>query len=109
MTSTEPVRLDSSRAVAAVRRGRGPIRVDQVLGSRLDPPFDVHLDRLARRGACEHLLLTTADLAPRRLDAVGTLGTEVRIDLPWDAVLFDGAVIACTDHHAVVVHVTAGR
>jgi len=91
------------------RRGRGPLRVEQVLGSRHDPPFDAHLDRLDRLGTCEYLLLSTADLAPRRLDAVGSLGTEVQVDLPSHAVLFDGAVIACSDHHAVVVRVITGR
>lgn len=109
MEPTDHDRLDPPRSSGVPRPGRGPIRVEQVLGSRLDPPFDVHLDRLARLGACEHLVLTTADLAPRRLDAVGSLGTEVQVDLPRHAVLYDGAVIACTDHHAVVVHVSAGR
>lgn len=88
---------------------RGPIRVERVLGSRLDPPFDAHLHRLAHAGTCEELVLATADLARHRLRAVGSLGTEVLVALPRDVLLYDGAVIACTDDHAVVVRVTEQR
>lgn len=88
---------------------RAPIRVERVLGSRLDPPFDDLLHRLAHVGACEDLALDTADLARHRLRATGSLGTEFLIALPRDAALYDGAVIACSDHHAAVVRVTERR
>lgn len=88
---------------------RPSIRVEGVLGGRLDPPFADHLHRLAHAGACEELVLDTADLARHRLRAVGSLGSEFLIALPRDVVLFDGAVIACSDHHGAVVRVTERR
>lgn len=88
---------------------RPSIRVEGVLGSRLDPPFADHLHRLAHAGAYEELTLDTVDLARHRLRAVGSLGTEFLIALPRDTLLFDGAVIACDDHHAAVVRVTERR
>jgi urease accessory protein UreE len=108
MVPTDHPPVDSLRPSVARCRSRGPIRVERVLGSRHDAPFDAHLARLARLGTCEYLSLFTADLALRRLDAVGSLGTEVHVALPRHTILFDGAVIACTDHHAVVVRVIAG-
>lgn len=85
------------------------IRVERVLGSRLDAPFDELLHRLGHVGACEELTLDTADLARHRLRVTGSLGTEFLIALPRDVVLFDGAVIACSDRHAAVVRVTERR
>ena len=81
------------------------LRIEQVLGSRLDPAFAERIHQLEHRGAVDLLTMTAADVSRHRLRATTESGTEVAIALPRDEQLFDGAVLVLENDRAVVVRV----
>lgn len=81
------------------------LRVDQVLGSRLDAGVAEKLHELEHRGAVDLLTIPVADVARHRLRATTQSGVDVTIALPRDQHLFDGAVLVLEPDRAVVVHV----
>lgn len=76
----------------------GALDADDLAGS---------LHRLASAHAVDHLILPRPDLSRRRLRARTEQGHEIAIALPRDQKLFDGAVLALSEHHALVVQVEA--
>ena len=85
------------------------LRIEQVLGSRLDPAFAERIHELEHQGAVDLLTVPAADVARHRLRATTQGGTEVAIALPRDQHLFDGAVLVLEPNHAVVVRVAQER
>jgi urease accessory protein len=85
------------------------LRIEQVLGSRLDPAFAERIHQLEHRGAVDLLTMTAADVSRHRLRAATEGGTEVAIALPRDQQLFDGAVLVLENDRAVVVRVAEER
>ncbi len=85
------------------------LRIEQVLGSRLDPALNERIHELEHRGAVDLLTVPVADVARRRFRATTQGGTEVAIVLPRDRPLFDGAVLLLEPDHAVVVRVAQER
>lgn len=83
--------------------------IDRVLGSRVDVGLAERLHHLEHHGQVDVLTLPAAELARRRFRAVTRAGTEIAIALPRDEPLFDGAVLVCEDHRAIVVRVDAER
>ena len=77
------------------------LRIEQVLGSRLDPAFAERIHELEHQGAVDLLTVPAADVARHRLRATTQGGTEVAIALPRDQHLFDGAVLVLEPNHAV--------
>src|SRR5271154_2413300 len=85
------------------------LRIEQVLGSRLDPALSEQLHDLEHQGAVDLLTVPAADVSRHRLRATTQGGTEVAIALPRDQRLFDGAVLVLEPDHAVVVRVAQER
>jgi urease accessory protein len=85
------------------------LRIEQVLGSRLDPAFAERIHELEHRGAVDLLTMPAADVSRHRLRATTEGGTEVAIALPRDQRLFDGAVLVLENDRAVVVRVAEER
>jgi urease accessory protein len=85
------------------------LRIEQVLGSRLDPALAEQIHRLEHHGAVDILTLAVGDLSRHRLRATTQRGTEVAIALPRDQRLFDGAVLVLEPDHAMVVRVAQER
>ena len=81
--------------------------VERVLGSRVDAEYADRLHHMEHHGQVDLLTLPAAELARRRFRAVTRGGTEVAIALPRDEPLFDGAVLLCEHHRAIVVRVDA--
>lgn len=81
--------------------------VERVLGSRVDAAYADRLHHMEHHGRVDLLTLPATELARRRFRAVTKGGTEIAIALPRDEPLFDGAVLLCEDHHAIVVRVDA--
>jgi len=69
------------------------LRIDRVLGSRLEPQFSADLDRLEQRGAIDIVNVPGADLGRRRLLMTTRAGEELAIALPQHQQLFDGAIL----------------
>ena len=90
-------------------RGKSMLRIEQVLGSRLDPAFAEQLHELEHQGAVDLLTVPVADVARHRFRATTQGGTEVAIALPRDQRLYDGAVLVLEPDHAVVVRVAQER
>jgi urease accessory protein len=85
------------------------LRIEQVLGSRLDPALAERIHKLEHRGAVDLLTVAVADVARHRFRATTQRGTDVAIALPRDQRLFDGAVLVLEADHAVVVRVAQER
>jgi urease accessory protein len=85
------------------------LRIEQVLGSRLDPALAERIHKLEHQGAVDLLTVAVADVARHRFRAVTEGGTDVAIALPRDQQLFDGAVLVLEPDHAVVVRVAQQR
>jgi urease accessory protein len=85
------------------------LRIEQVLGSRLDPALAERIHELEHQGAVDLLTVAVADVSRRRFRATTQGGTEVTIALPRDQRLFDGAVLLLEPDHAVVVRVAQQR
>jgi urease accessory protein len=85
------------------------LRIEQVLGSRLDPAFAERIHQLEHRGAVDLLTMPVADVSRHRLRGTTEGGTEVAIALPRDQRLFDGAVLVLENDRAVVVRVAQER
>jgi urease accessory protein len=85
------------------------LRIEQVLGSRLDPALAERIHRLEHHGAVDIMTLAVGDLSRHRLRATTQRGTEVAIALPRDQRLFDGAVLVLEPDHAVIVRVAQER
>ena len=85
------------------------LRIDRVLGSRLEPEFSEELHRLEHRGAIDVVNVPVADLARRRLLITTRGGEELAIALPRNQKLFDGAVLLLDDKRAIVVRAASER
>src|SRR5271155_1545681 len=85
------------------------LRIEQVLGSRLDPALAEQLHELEHQGAVDLLTVPVADVSRHRFRATTQGGTDVAIALPRDQRLFDGAVLVLEPEHAVVVRVAQER
>jgi urease accessory protein len=85
------------------------LRIDSVLGSRLEPELSAELHRLEHLGAVDIVNVPVADLARRRLLITTRGGKELAIALPRDQKLFDGAVLFLADDGAIVVRAATER
>lgn len=85
------------------------LRIEQVLGSRLDAALAQRIHELEHLGAVDLLMVPVADVSRHRFGATTQGGTEVAIALPRDQQLFDGAVLVLESDHAVVVRVAQQR
>lgn len=85
------------------------LRIENVLGSRLDPGFSEALHRLGHRGAIDVVNVSSVDLARRRLLVSTHGGEKLAIALPRNQRLFDGAVLLLDDVRAIVVRASAER
>ena len=68
------------------------LRIDRVLGSRLETAFAGEIHRLEHRGSVDVVNIPVADLARRRLLATTRAGEELAIALPRHQKLFDGEI-----------------
>lgn len=85
------------------------LRIDRVLGSRVEAPFADALHDLEHRGVVDVLALAAADVPRRRLRAQTRGGEDLAISLPRDQALFDGAVLLLEPARAIVVRVNTER
>ena len=85
------------------------LRIDRVLGSRLEPELSEELHRLEHRGAIDIVNVPVADLARRRLLITTRGGEELAIALPRNQKLFDGAVLLLDEVRAIVVRAASER
>jgi urease accessory protein len=85
------------------------LRIDRVLGSRLETAFSEAIHRLDHRGAVDVVNIPVADLDRRRLLATTRAGEELAIALPRHQKLFDGAVLLIDDARAIVVRAATER
>jgi urease accessory protein len=85
------------------------LRIDNVLGSRVDTAFSEEIHRLEHRGALDVVNIPVADLARRRLLATTRGGEELAIALPRHQKLFDGAVLLIDGERAIVVRAATQR
>ena len=85
------------------------LRIERVLGSRLEPTLSEQLHRLEHRGAVDVVNIPVVDLPRRRLLITTRGGEELAIALPRDQKLFDGAVLLLDDIRAIVVRAGGER
>jgi urease accessory protein len=85
------------------------LRIDHVLGSRLESAFSEEIDRLEHCGAVDVVNIPVADLARRRLLATTSAGEELAIALAQDQKLFDGAILLIDGERAIVVRAGTER
>jgi urease accessory protein len=85
------------------------LRIERVLGSRLEPGLSEELHRLEHRGAVDVVTVAVADLPRRRLLITTRSGEELAIALPRDQKLFDGAVLLLDEVRAIVVRAAGER
>jgi urease accessory protein len=85
------------------------LRIDRVLGSRLETEFSEEIHRLEHRGVVDVVNIPVADLARRRLLATTRGGEELAIALPRHQKLFDGAVLLIDGERAIVVRAATER
>ena len=85
------------------------LRIDRVLGSRLESEYSEELHRLEHRGAVDMVNIPVADLARRRLLATTRGGEELAIALPRHQKLFDGAILLIDGERAIVVRAATER
>src|ERR1700722_10322611 len=79
------------------------LRIDRVIGSRVDAAISERLHYLEHAGRVEILTLPAAEMARRRLRAATQAGTDLAIALPREQKLYDGAVLLLDEHRAIVV------
>jgi urease accessory protein len=84
------------------------LRIDRIIGSRLDQAFHDRLHRLERRNAVDEVRLSVDDLERRQFAIRTRHGQDLVIALPRHQRLFDGAVLLLDDSRAIVVR-TAGQ
>lgn len=85
------------------------LRIETILGSRLDPGIAERLHHLEHHDAVEYVRLPTADTARKRLRVTTDRGTDCAIAIPRSQSLYDGAVLALERDRAVVLRVTEER
>src|SRR5260370_24824095 len=85
------------------------LRIDRVLGSRLESAFSEEIHRLEHSGAVDVVNIPVADLARRRLLITTRGGEELAIALPRHQKLFDGAVLLLDGDRAIVVRAASER
>jgi urease accessory protein len=85
------------------------LRIERVLGSRLEPTLSEQLHRLEHRGAVDVVTIPVVDLPRRRLLITTRAGEELAIALPRDQKLFDGAVLLLNEIRAIVVRAGGER
>jgi urease accessory protein len=85
------------------------LKLETIIGSRLDPEIAERLHELDHRGAVEVLLLETRDATRKRLRVTTGHGTDCAIALPREMTLFDGAVLLFEEQRAVVVRFNQQR
>src|ERR1700730_8161128 len=85
------------------------LRIDCVLGSRLESAHSEEIHRLEHRGAVDGVNIPVADLARRRLLATTRGGGDLAIALPRHQKLFDGAVLLIDGERAIVVRAATER
>jgi urease accessory protein len=81
------------------------LRVERVIGSRLDAALSEQLHELEHHGGVDLLTIPLEDVARHRLRATTEGGVDVTIALPREQRLFDGAVLFLDADRAVVVRV----
>src|SRR5258707_8328007 len=85
------------------------LRIDHVLGSRLEAAFSEEIHRIEHSGAVDVVNIPVADLARRRLLATTRGGEELAIALPRHQKLFDGAILLIDGERAIVVRAATER
>jgi urease accessory protein len=85
------------------------LRIDHVLGSRVEPALSEELHRLEHQGAVDVVNVPATDLARRRLLITTRGGEELAIALPRHEKLFDGAVLVLENDRAIVVRAATER
>src|ERR1700736_4125266 len=85
------------------------LRIDNVLGSRLETALSEEIHRLEHRGAVDVVNIPVADLDRRRLLATTRAGEELAIALPQHQKLFDGAILLIDAERAIVVRAATER
>ncbi|MEJ8570061.1 urease accessory protein UreE [Microbaculum marinum] len=85
------------------------VRIDSVVGSRLDPGLSDRIHHLEHHDAVEYVRLPTADTARKRLRVTTDRGTDCAIAIPRSQSLFDGAVLSLGDDRAIVLRVLEER
>jgi urease accessory protein len=83
--------------------------IHRILGSRHDAEMAHRLHHLSHHGAVDVLVVSSTDVARRRLRATTQAGEEIALALPRDEPLFDGAVLALDDRRALVARVGGER
>lgn len=83
--------------------------IHRILGNRQDTELAHHLHHLAHRGTVDVLVVSSTDVARRRIRATTQSGEEIALALPRGEPLFDGAVLALDENHAIVARVGAER
>lgn len=109
----------SADGITLARRSRERARKDgttsdmrvihRILGSRQDSELAHRLHHLAHLGAVDVLVVSSIDVARRRIRATTQAGEEIALALPRDEPLFDGAVLALDESHAIVARVGTER
>jgi len=85
------------------------LRIERVLGSRIEADLAERLHRLEHQGAVDIVTVPAADLARRRLLIATRKGEELAIALPRTEKLFDGAVLLLEEDRAIVVRAATER
>ena len=85
------------------------LRIEHVLGSRIDGTLADRLHQLEHHGAVDVVDIPVADLARRRLLIATRSGEELAIALPRTEKLFDGAVLLLEQNRAIVVRAATER
>lgn len=85
------------------------LRIEHVLGSRIDVDLAERLHRLEHQGAVDVVTIPAVDLARRRLLIATHRGEELAIALPRNERLFDGAVLLLEADRAIVVRAATER
>lgn len=83
--------------------------IHRILGSRHESGMAERLHHLAHRGAVDVLVVSSTDVARRRIRATTQSGEEIALALPRDEPLFDGAVLALDADRALVARVGSER
>ena len=83
--------------------------IHRILGSRQNADLAHRLHHLAHHGTVDVLVVSSADVARRRIRAKTQSGEEIALALPRDEPLFDGAVLALDENHAIVARVGTER
>jgi len=85
------------------------LRIESVLGSRVEAHLAEALHELEHHGAVDILPLPPGDVGRRRLRMRTRGGADLAISLPREQALFDGAVLLLEPARAIIVRVDAER